>query len=99
MVVSGWQPPTMQGRQSNKTVRTMQRGVVVATVFATNVSDKERMRLLLDRSVEEEPVPGAEGDRRGMEKSMSEEVSVTEPRQTWGSQVRGARVVTVLRVS
>ena len=51
MVVPG-QPPTMQGCQSNENTMTMQQGVVVTKVFATNASDTERVLLLLDRSTE-----------------------------------------------
>lgn len=40
-----------------KTAMTIQRGAVIAKVFATNSSDTERMRLLLDQSEEKEPSP------------------------------------------
>ena len=59
-----------------KTAMAIQQVVVVAKVFATNASDTEMMRLLLDRWVEKEPVPAVEGERRGMENSMGEEVAV-----------------------
>ena len=56
MVVPG-QPSTMKGRQSNeKTPMIIQQGVVVAKVFVTNCCDTEKMRLLLDRPNEKNPV-------------------------------------------
>ena len=50
-----------------KTAMTIQRGAVIAKVFATNSSDTERMRLLLDQSEEKEPSPAVEGERGGAE--------------------------------
>ena len=41
---------------------TIQQGVVVAKVFATNSNDAEKMRLLLDRSAEKEPVSVVGGE-------------------------------------
>ena len=50
-----------------KTAMTIQRGAVIAKVFATNSSDTERMRLLLDQSEEKKPSPAVEGERGGAE--------------------------------
>ena len=46
-----------------KTSMTIQQGLVVAKVFATNSSDTENMRLLLDRLTEKEPTPAI--DKKG----------------------------------
>ena len=43
-----------------KTAMTIQQGVVVVKDFANNSSDTEMMWLLLDRSVEKDPVPADE---------------------------------------
>ena len=78
-VVQWWYPDNLlQGKVVNrtKTAIAIQQVVVVAKVFATNASDTEMMRPLLDRWVEKEPVPAVEGERRGMENSIGEEVAV-----------------------
>ena len=56
MVVPG-QSPTCKVVNRTKTAITIQRGAVIAKVFATNSSDTERMRLLLHQSEEKEPSP------------------------------------------
>lgn len=60
--VQRWCPGNpLQCKAVNRTKKSMtvQQGVVVAKAFATTSSDAERMRLLLDRSVEGDPVPAA----------------------------------------
>ena len=54
----------------------IQQGFVVEKDFATNASETERMRLLLDRVAETEPGRAVEGESKGMDKSMGEEVAV-----------------------
>ena len=76
-----------------KTAMTIQQGVVVAKVFATNSSDTERMRLLLDRSVEKEPVPAVEGESGGTERPTGdlEEVAVDIAEANMGQLSQGCK--------
>ena len=57
---------------------TIQQGVVAAKVKATSSSETERMRLLLDRSAEKEPVPTVEVGKRRVEEPTGdlEEIAV-----------------------
>ena len=76
-----------------KTAMTIEKGVVVTKVFVTNSSDTERMRLLLDRSVEKESVPAVEGERGGTERPTGdlEEVSVDIAEANTGQVSQGCK--------
>lgn len=71
MVVPG-QPSTTQIDQSNENTDDHTQGVVVPKVFATQSSDTEMMRLLLDRSTEKETVPAFERGKAGVERPTVE---------------------------
>ena len=49
------------------------------------------MRVLLNRSTENKPVPAAEGERRGMKKSMGEEVAVDIAEANMGQSSQGCQ--------